>query len=317
MPNTGLNSWIGLEPEVTWGVDPGGTPEWLRIVSESLRFTGDVSRGNRGLGLATPQGVRAINRRAEGDIVVDPLYLGVELLLLDFFGAVATTGSGPYEHVFSPSLTRQVGLTARVQQDALLSIITGLKCTRLAADFSQENLQLTFGLNGKVGAQSVAATVPTFPTAPPVLAVEATNGIEYKLDTVAECIQSGSFTADWPHDTGRVCLGDQAADEPIINNYLTIEGKVVRENADDAYEDLFQAFSEHVLEFNYKADEVIPTFVAPWELRVKFFAAQFLEAKAPTDGPGALIETIPFRANADANGDIMEVVMFTDRVTVP
>lgn len=320
MPNTGLNSYIGIEQESTWGVDPGGTPEWLRIVSESLRFRGDLSRGNRGLGLMTPQGVRAIKRRTEGDIVVDPLYLGMELLLLDFFGAVVTTGAGPYTHTFSPTLTRQVGLTLRVQQDAQLSIVTGLKTTSFAAEFDgQENLQCTFGLGGKVGTMSAASTSPTFPDAPPVLAVEATatNGITYKLDSVEECILNGRMTAELPHDLSRICAGDSTIAEPTINDYLTVSGEVVRDFEDDAYEDLFQAFSEHVLEFNYASEDAIPTLGGSWELQFKFYAAQFLEAKPPTDGPGAITETIPFRANADSSGNIMDVVMITNRATIP
>ena len=321
MPNTGLNSYIGLEQEVTWGVDPAGTPEWLRIVSESLRFRGDLSRGNRGLGFLTPQGVRAIKRRTEGDIVVDPLYRGYELLLLDFFGVVVTTGAGPYTHTFSPSLSRQVGLTARVQQDAQLSVVPGIKTQSLAGEMDgQENLQLTFGVVGKVGTMSAASTTPTFQTAPPVLAVDppSPGGITYKLDTVEECIQSGRFNAALPHTNDRICAGDTTISEPVINDYLTVEGEVVRDFEDDAYEDLFQAFSEHVLEFNYKSAADIPAHVGnKWELKIKFYAAQFLEAKPPTEGPGGIIETIPFRANADSSGNIMEVVMVTDRVAVP
>ena len=271
------------------------------------------------MGFLTPQGVRTIRRRSEGDIVIDPTYQGLELLLLDFFGAVTTTGANPYTHVFAPSLTRQVGLTMRVQQDAQLSVITGAKINRLAGVMDgQENLELTFGVLGKLGTMSAAASSPTFPTSPPVLPVEATstNGITYKLDTVEECITSGSFDASLPHDPA-ICAGDASIGEPTINDFLTVTGEVVRDFEDDAYEDLFQALSEHVLEFNYKSELEGLTGPASWEFKIKFFAAQFLEAKPPTDGPGRIVETIPFQANADGSGDIMEITLIGSRVTVP
>ena len=322
MPNTGLDSWLGLETESTWGTDAASSRDWIHFVSEGIRLTADRTRGSRSLGKMTPGARRLYNRRGAGDITLDMYYQGAELLLWHLLGGKSVSGIGPYTHVFSPSLaSRPAGLTLEIQQGLLKTILTGGKINKLDLSFTQEILEGVFGVSSKHGAITAAVGSPTYidDVAPEIVPLEetyATRGLDFKLDTVATDIIEGGLNISLPVTENRGILSEPDMTEQLISDFLSAEGSFTREYDDIANFTKYDAMTRHVLEFNYISEAVGPTHATEYEFKVKLYACQLLEAKPPTEGPTAITEVIPFVCEPDSSGNILDVTIVNERVSI-
>lgn len=106
LPYIGAGTAIGLQTEVTYGTDPGGTPIWLKAVSSSL-----ASKLERGIvdhlvhgDSGEVQDTFVVSQSLSGDLAVKGRYQGLGLLFYWALGQVATTGAGPYVHTYTPAV---------------------------------------------------------------------------------------------------------------------------------------------------------------------------------------------------------------------
>ena len=317
MPGTGIDAYATIFTESTYGTTPGTGGTTVRIVEDNWKRDAQQTRGNRGLGRASVSNIRNKNKKAGGTFKFDAQYEGLERLLLHFFGAVSTSGAGADKtHTFTPSLTRQVGLSIKAGRSTSLETFPGGKLNALNFDISNEILQMEVGGLSKMGSTAAAAAGSGYPSAPDVLALEATNGLSVLLDSTAIDISGATASLSWPHTEDRERLGDPEIREPLISDHLAITGSLTREFDDTNQLAKFLADTNFVLEFNFKSDTVIPTTATMYEWRIKFFNCLWTASEQPVSEAGPIIETLPFVAYEDASGNIAEVVLVNGTASV-
>lgn len=309
-PGLGLASFLAMVTESVYGTDPASGYVYHRFVGGSgWNPTAEPTRGNRGLGRLGASSMKNRLERSEGTLVIDPQYEGLELLLLHFCGGVDnytvdTPVAGAYEHIFKPSTTRQVGLTAHMNEDISMTAITGVKLGSLGAVFSNENLELTFGGTALVHAASTTVDTPTYPTAPDVLALEGTPGTDGLVVTL-EDVGGGSpatlnvseVSVDFalPLSGDREYLGDPAMQETVPTDIMAVTGSISREFEDDTFADLFRLRTAKELHLKYQSTSMI-TGATPYDLELKLYSIILQGGRPTIEGGGVLPESIPFTA---------------------
>jgi len=158
----GMKGWVVGVKEVTWGVNPGGTPRRIPFVSESLKAAIGVVedesiRSDRGND--TPaQG----NINPAGDInVVWSADAHGWLFWACIAGAVTVTGTSPYLHSFSeyinpdlPSYTLERGFTDVNQY----FVVTGCRMNQVT--FTVQPEQTVKGAVSVIGMNEIASGTP-------------------------------------------------------------------------------------------------------------------------------------------------------------
>jgi hypothetical protein len=321
----GLNSFIGFITESVFGTDPGSGYKYVRVASmDPCKPTADRTEGNRGLGRIARTNVKKRLKRGTFGGEIDCQYGGLEVLLLHFLGGYTFDDNNPVAsantHVFVPSLTRQVGLTIHSNLDILALNVTGGKMNRLSFECSNEILRMGYGGVGKAPVQASVDTA-SYSATPDVLGLEGTGGATgaiFKLAGTAANIRKVTFNLEWPVTEDREYMGYNTMQEAIQNGDLKITGTITREFEDDDYLDHWDAdTADLTLEVNYKSVSYI-TGTTPYEFKIKAFAVDLDTAgPARVDGPGVLVEDIPFVANVAANGtDIFSVTIINAVATV-
>ena len=167
---SGLAAQLGLKEETTYGtavtVDTFG-----EFVSESIKF--DRSR-IESAGLRA--GRRVLHRwaqgsqRAAGDLELELPNVGViGWLLKHAFGGVATTGSGPYVHTFTPGDLAGKGLTVQIGRPDMGGTVraftyNGAKVTSWSIAASvDEYVKATFSLYALAEATGTALATASYP----------------------------------------------------------------------------------------------------------------------------------------------------------
>ena len=114
---SGLAAQLGVKAETTWGTFVAPT-RFYPLISESL--TEEIDR-LESEGIVT--GLRVLNTAqwaagnvdVGGDIETELYQQGMGALLTACFGAVSTSGSGPYTHTFTPGDLTDDHLTAATE----------------------------------------------------------------------------------------------------------------------------------------------------------------------------------------------------------
>lgn len=166
----GLNGFIGLAQEVTWGT-PVTANKFIEISEEGMKLNQKpLYKGV--LGSPSQRYNTKSKRTAGGPIKMPMIYQGQEYLLKHLMGSVASAqigATGVYTHTFSLATALPVGLTAVVNRDA--DAIGGSSCFEYPgamvnkATFSQEIeefLSLEVELECK-DENLIAKPTPTFP----------------------------------------------------------------------------------------------------------------------------------------------------------
>ena len=310
-PGLGLASFFSMVTESVYGTDPASGYDYHSLVGGSgWKPAAEVTRGNRGMGRLGASSMVNRLERSEGTIVIDPQYEGMELLLLHFCGGVDTYGvdtpvASAYEHVFTPSTTRQVGMTLHMNEGISMTAITGVKLGTLGAIFSNENLQLTFGGIGQVHAASAGVETPTYPTAPDVLALEGTPGTDGLVVTLEDvgggspaALNASEVSVDFslPLSSDREYLGNPVMQETVPTDIMTVTGSITREFEDDTFADLFRLRTAKQLSMKYQSTSFI-TGTTPYDLELLLYNITFQSGRPDIPGGGVLPESIPFTAS--------------------
>jgi hypothetical protein len=153
-----------------------------------------------------------------------------------------------------------------------------------------------------------AASAQTFPSAPDVNALENTNGLVVQLDAGAFTATQVEINCGFPHTEDRESLGTRDILEPLISDLFVVSGTVEREVEDNALANKFINNAVGALDLKYTSDEFI-TGSTEFTLQALLDEVVFGEAKGPTDGPGAITESIPFTARVPASGDFFKLIL--------
>lgn len=221
-PMIGMNAMFGLAEEVTWGSAVTPPTHWVPIYRHNVEPTLDI-RAVPYLGVATAANQTGHMERDSvllahdvgGDIETTACYDSTYFALLckHAFGAVATTGSGPYTHTFTLDYDGVVGLTGHAVDGVGLSnraeTFAGLKINtfELACD-ARDLMRVRLGVIGKsAGGMTSVSGTPAF--------------------TAAEEIQADhGATMSWNSDTYnlrsmRLVLNNNLVRRPYIGSTYT------------------------------------------------------------------------------------------------
>lgn len=112
---SGVSAQLGIKTETTWGTAVT-VDKFLPFRSEGIKNDGGSSIPSKAL--RAGRRVQHTHRRSVpiigGPVVVEFGNTGIAAVLKHCFGAVATTGSGPYTHTYTPGSLRGKSFTAQV-----------------------------------------------------------------------------------------------------------------------------------------------------------------------------------------------------------
>lgn len=171
MTGTGLSAQVGFVKETTAGTRVVPT-RFLELVNESVKVNRQTMRSN---------GIRAGRRRASrmrngattvgGPLTVVMAPQGMGALLELCMGGVATSGAGPYTHVFTdgtlPTGTFQIGkprtLSTTVDPlDVLGATVTDWSFSTSASDTTEA--EFSFSINGMTATTAQSLATASYPT---------------------------------------------------------------------------------------------------------------------------------------------------------
>jgi hypothetical protein len=112
---TGLDAQVGIAKETTWGTNV--TPDHF-LEFKSTNIKPDIQQYLAGPYLGTgrfPRRARQWVQGGGGDLEIDVMSSGAGLLFQLMLGTVATTGTGPYVHTFTPHTNGLRGISATMQ----------------------------------------------------------------------------------------------------------------------------------------------------------------------------------------------------------
>lgn len=173
-PMIGFGGHLGLADESSWGTAVTPSTHWVPFVSSTLGQSRTVQRVDD-LGFFVPTSTFHLGRDVVelgidvgGDVVVIPRYgtTWFGLLLEHVFGAVSTTGAGPWAHEFTLDWDAPVGLTGqqvRGQHASLprAEVFDGLLINtfEVSAD-ARGTIKCSFGMIGRAsgGPTSISGT---------------------------------------------------------------------------------------------------------------------------------------------------------------
>jgi hypothetical protein len=122
---TGIQTQLGIAEESTYNV-PVAATRFFRVVDEKM--VNSIAR-NESAGIVAGALVRKSNQWATGNqnpggqIQMELEQVSMGLWLKHMFGGVATTGSGPYVHTFTPSDLSGKSLTVQVGKPGIAGVV--------------------------------------------------------------------------------------------------------------------------------------------------------------------------------------------------
>jgi len=229
----GRQAYIKLGAETTWGVAAGSTPVDNRINSSSLSRSQERNRKTHlsSSGAAFQIDSYDGSEICGGSISMPMHFEGQGLLLQAALGSVATTGTGPYTHTFTPTLTIP-SLTIKNQRGSGTSE-EFLGCKVASMNLSCEaggELMGNFEFIAKTANNRAAALpAPGFGDGREVLHFEAGQllfaGVNYDIR---------SFSLDLNNSQERrQNLGSKLTAEPQLNDVREVTLSIEADMADD------------------------------------------------------------------------------------
>lgn len=174
--NRGFGLTLGIGEESSWGT-PASRTNWKHLSSTTLERVTDWQMvphlGYSGQASTMRRRKFAASRTGEGQIVTPMCYNDSTILLLKhIFGAVATTGGGPYDHTLTLASPGQTGLTLEVIRgsgpaDNLTQVYEGCRLDNAVISISAgEIAQLSADVIAEDGAALGSAGSPSYNSSP-------------------------------------------------------------------------------------------------------------------------------------------------------
>jgi hypothetical protein len=244
---TTINSYIGLGRESTYGTAVAAT-SFLEFTEESIKLVaGQTLKGT--LRTASPLRTVKNKKSVEGSFKVPVSYGGLEMILKDGLGTVATGGVGPYTHTFTllngvPLLP----LTMRVKRAAIIAneyVYTGVHIPKLTFSIQPEGqLELSVDVLGRNEDSIGANSSPTYTT---------TDYVQWDQMTVCTVggstinAQSFELTIENPLDGDTHKLGSLLRQLPTRSGHRKISGKFEFEFEDTTHYNYFKNNTENAV----------------------------------------------------------------------
>ena len=234
MAYQGRSGAIGIAVETTYGTAVSRT-NWRPVISSGLqRSPSVVPRTDLHAGGPTRRSKFTEREEAGGDVSLLATYDNIGMLLKAALGAVSTSGSGPYTHVYTladtlPSLTieniRGTATNSEVFEGVKVSSM-GLECS------AGTEMVMSLGFIAETAAARASAGTPSY-SATENVALHHQAG-QLTFNSVAYDIASFNLTLSTGIDR-RDLLGSKLTKEPLRTGYAEISLSVTLEAADALY----------------------------------------------------------------------------------
>lgn len=224
-----LTDTIGMKTETVWGTYV--VPDHFMMPSEkpdfepNVEFIEDLPYGQVYM---PSDAVRSNEFGGAGTITEIARTKGLGLRLHHLLGAVATSGAGPYTHIFTPAANP--GLSATIQQvrtevDAVLDPFNFLGCVCVGGEFSvTTDAMPSLSTVWDTGTHEVtsAAAAASYPTG-----AEAYSWLDgvVLVDAAGACIRSITITIEKATATDRRCIGT-GKKQQMLNGEFMVTGSM-------------------------------------------------------------------------------------------
>ena len=225
-----------LDYETVFGTDPGVPAAFIMPVNEISLEGGQAKISPKTLrGIRDPYKPFAGNIDASGPIIVPVDYTAFWYWLKLMFGDPATTGAGPYEHVFTVGDTQPSAvLEKQFTDNASYWKYNGCKIASWNISFGGDGeLISTFNI---VGMKENDASGSPFDAAPTSLSLGRLNNFEASVDeggSSSDEIISLDLTVDFGLDIEQRAIGSEGARSSIPEGILEVSGALVAQYNDD------------------------------------------------------------------------------------
>lgn len=307
----GYNSWLGVGVQTVFGTAVAAS-KWLELNSDSLKYKKGKAQKPSLRGLSANR-VVDMKKNVEGGIGIQLPFSGAEVLLKHAFGAVNTSGAGPYTHTFSLAQALLVGLTLEVNRDS--AAIGGSSSFRYDGchvskwtlkQEVEDFLMLELDIVGREQTL-IAVSTPTFATFDGISWGDFTS---CTINSVATEIMGFEITGDNALASDRYKLGSLTRIGSGKSGPRQITGTITAE---------FDALTLHALYLSQATFPIVFLYTSGAKTLTITLPACRFEGDDPTvENSGPLKLTLPFRAYLSAaEGDEINAVLVNSVSSVP
>lgn len=299
----GADGQIGWKSESTVGTAVT-VDTFLPIRSENIKqnieYLDTQTISARKVLRLTKQGRKSI----EGSVTTELPNTDIATFLKHAFGAVSTTGAGPYEHTFTPSDTQGSSLTIQVGRPATTGTVhpftyAGCKVSQWEISAAVgEIAMLDFSVVGMSETTGDALASASYDSSwEPFVFTEASLTIDGSaVGTVRDLTLSGNNAIELRHR-----LGSATSKEPLEIGLRTYEGSVTTDFDDLTHYNLFVNGTETAL---------VATFDNGTETLVITTNVQFVGETPELAGFDLLGQNLPFRCiSSTSDADAITAVL--------
>lgn len=255
-----------------------------------------------------------LNKIVRGTVTtkLNPEEIG--LMLKALYGAVTTSGAGPYTHTYPPSTgipatgRAGVSLTAQGRVDGSLCFNwAGVKITSMALTVNPDRTaEIVWGIQGSVADSAASPATPTFPTlrtfALPQLTIQF-DGVS--LDARSLDLQA-AFEVDAPFTAGSASLQKEPAETSEFGVSATIE--VIFENMTQ-----YNKFAAHT-----DVDVSIVMSDGTQSLTINLDKCKLKQATPPVQGRERVMVSYELDSYFSATAtDCMQMILVNNDQTIP
>ena len=233
------NSFLRVGEETNWGQEQASTTQDIRMISSTLQIvqererTTHLSVPTSGMQSGTFEGFR----NAGGSIDIPAYYDGIGVLIKAALGTLASTGSGPYVHTYTPASTLP-SLTIQFQRGTNLADsredFLGMKVNTMtiSAEAGSE-MTISFDLIGKDADARTTNETAAFPAHDEILHFEAGDlTLGSSFAPTALQIRSFELTLSNAIDR-RNLLGSKLTGEPVFTDLREVTMSVTCDVTDN------------------------------------------------------------------------------------
>lgn len=267
---------------------------------------------------SAPRGIQVAPVLAKGGLSFMAAYVGLEVLLKDALGAVATTtlASTAKQHDFSLATDLpSPGLSIEIERRNAAFLYADCKVTKLSFKGDPKaEFQLMADIIGRAETNPSVST-PTYPTVRPISSPQITT---LTVDGSAVTLDSFEFVID-NKLTSEAKLGIATGSEPLRTDQREVTGSFQLDFESVAASSIYDKFkSGATAALLWVAQGDVVAGADKFELRWSFPTIIFTGETPVVGGPGIIKQKVTFRAVASAAGgnDEMTARLVNDTATV-
>lgn len=289
------NSSIGISPESTYGTF--SETGQVHLLCESYTTKTDVTLAERADNTGSIFGLSSVpTRKVRTTSCTSKLYPGNEIgyLLQNTFGAPATTGAGPYVHIFSLEeanlLTKftsfEVVTGGLIADDLDGGVITGWTISGANEGFVkiEYNVVHQGRTAGTVAASYVHSAVLPYTYC---MALVNFDSSEIKVDSWSIAVDLAIRGDNFKNGSANCEI-----DKPVLNGTPTVTATFEIDMADFSYRTLYEAGTSVQPFYVLITHTAIAGGATPYSLKLELPATQVTENEAPPTGGGQVKETV-------------------------